>query len=568
MKVILTAVNSKFIHSNLAIRYLKAYTKDLNYECVLKEFSINDRIERIVQELMREKPDVIAFSCYIWNIEYIERISKLIKLINEEIVILFGGPEVSYDGASYLKDYSCDYVIEGEGENTYREFLECILKGCKEEDISNIKGLFYNSDGNTVYTGKRELMDMNKVAFPYETDEDFNNKIVYYEASRGCPFNCKYCLSSTTHGVRFLDIQRVKNELKFFIDRKVKLVKFVDRTFNCNPKFASQIWEYLIHQDTETTFHFEISADILTKEEIELLSKATKGRFQFEVGVQTTNNEVLKNINRTANFNHIKEKVEELMKIKNIKQHLDLIAGLPGEDYNSFIKSFNDLYTIHPEEIQLGFLKLLKGSSMRDEEKKWGMVYSPYPPYEILKTKDISYEELIQLKRVEEMVDKYYNSGKFNTIIQYFINKFDGPYSFYHGLGEFFYNKGYFSRNISSADYYKVFLEYNEEILNEDNTVLKEIIKFDYLKFNKKKWLPEFLYREENKVCEKNIKNNIINSDKFKNNKWINNCHIEKFKIDIFKFIRKQEVVVTDVYILFDEKNMDIVNDVTIWLNV
>ncbi|WP_027623242.1 B12-binding domain-containing radical SAM protein [Clostridium lundense] len=568
MKVILTAVNSKFIHSNLAVRYLKAYTKDLNYECIIKEFSINDRIERIVHELINEKPDVIAFSCYIWNIEYVEKISKLIKLIDENIVILFGGPEVSYDGMSYLKDFSCDYVIEGEGENIYRELIECMINKCSENLLANIKGLFYKNDGKMLYTGKRELMDMNKLIFPYEEGEDFNNKIVYYEASRGCPFNCKYCLSSTIHGVRFLDIERVKRELKFFMDKKVQLVKFVDRTFNCNPRFASQIWGYLIKQDTETTFHFEISADILNEEEIELLKKAPKGRFQFEVGVQTSNNEVLKNINRTANFNDIKEKVEELMKIKNIKQHLDLIAGLPGESYDSFINSFNDLYSIHPEEIQLGFLKLLKGSSMREEEKKWGMVYSPYPPYEILKTRDISYEELIQLKRVEEMVDKYYNSGKFNTIIKYFIYRFNSAYSFYNSLGNFFYNKGYFSRNISSADYYKVFLEFNREILGDSNEILNEIIKFDYLKFNKKKWLPQFLHREEDKACEKNIKDNLISSDILKKNKTINNYHIEKFKIDIPSFINNDKVIQGEFYILFKENDINTIRDVTMWLKV
>lgn len=568
MKVILTAVNSKFIHSNLAVRYLKAYTKDLNYECMIKEFSINDRIERIVNELVNEKPDVIAFSCYIWNIEYVEKISKLIKLIDENIVVLFGGPEVSYDGMSYLKDFSCDYVIEGEGENIYRELIECMLNRCSKDSLASIKGLFYKNDGKMLYTGKRELMDMNKLIFPYEENEDFNNKIVYYEASRGCPFNCKYCLSSTIHGVRFLNIERVKKELKFFIDKKVKLVKFVDRTFNCNPKFASQIWGYLIEQDTETTFHFEISADILNEEEIQLLKEAPKGRFQFEVGVQTSNNEVLKNINRTANFNHIKEKVEELMKIKNIKQHLDLIAGLPGENYDSFINSFNDLYSIHPEEIQLGFLKLLKGSSMREEEKRWAMVYSPYPPYEILKTRDISYEELIQLKRVEEMVDKYYNSGKFNTIIKYFIDRFNSAYSFYNSLGNFCYNEGYLSRNISSAEYYKVFLEFNQEILGEDNTVLREIIKFDYLKFNKKKWLPPFLFREENKVCEKNIKDNLINSDILKKDKTINNYHIEKFKIDMFKFIQHNKVRSGEFYILFKESDVNTIKDVTMWLKM
>ncbi|MBC2396502.1 anaerobic magnesium-protoporphyrin IX monomethyl ester cyclase [Clostridium tetanomorphum] len=557
MKVILTAVNSKFIHSNLAIRYLKAYTKDLQYDCVLKEFSINDRIERIVQEIIYERPDMVAFSCYIWNIEYVEKISNLIKLINKDIIIVFGGPEVSYDGKSYLKNKDCDYVIEGEGEECFRELIEYKINYNKSKiyNIKDIKGIYYLDDDRISYNGKRNLMDMNKLIFPYSEDENLDNKIVYYEASRGCPFNCKYCLSSTIHGVRFLDINRVKKELKFFIDKKVRLVKFVDRTFNCNVNFAMDVWKFLIEQDTETTFHFEISADILTEEEIKILSRAPKERFQFEVGVQTTNNEILRNINRTANFKDIKEKVEELMGIKNIKQHLDLIAGLPGESYSSFKNSFNDLYTIHSEEIQLGFLKLLKGSKMREEKEKWGMVHSPYPPYEILKTKDISYEELLKLKRVEEMVDKYYNSGKFSTILKYFIDKFETPYDFYHALGEFFYFKGYFSRNISSVDYYKVFLEFNKEIIKEEQEVLKEIIKFDYLRFNKKKWLPEFLYREEDKNMERKIKEDLINKGIINKYKSINSYHIEKFKVDICKFIEDNNIEKGEIFILFYEKD-------------
>ncbi|MGN0027426.1 MAG: DUF4080 domain-containing protein, partial [Clostridium sp.] len=429
MKILLTALNSKFVHSNLAVRYLKAFTKEMNYQCKIREFSINDREEKILEEIIKERPNVVAFSTYIWNIEMIRRLSNLIKLVDESIEIVYGGPEVSYDSQNILKELNGEYIIEGEGEKTYREFVEYKLG---ERDIKSIRGLYYKENGEVYSNGKRPLMNMNEVVFPYEEDENLDNKIVYYEASRGCPFNCKYCLSSTTHGVRFLDVERVKKELKYFIDKEVRLVKFVDRTFNCNHKFTMAIWEFLINQETKTQFHFEISADILKEAELELLRKAPKDRFQFEVGVQTTNDEVLNKINRFVNFSDIKEKVDELLKIRNIKQHLDLIAGLPGEDYNSFKKSFNDVYSIAPEEIQLGFLKLLRGSSMREEAQEYGMKYSPYPPYEILKTKDISYEELIKLKKVEEMVDKYYNSQKFNNRIKYFVNKFDTPFDFYY----------------------------------------------------------------------------------------------------------------------------------------
>ncbi|MDB2153865.1 B12-binding domain-containing radical SAM protein [Clostridium butyricum] len=545
MKVLLTAINSKYIHSNLAVRYLRSFAKDLDYEGEIKEFTINDREERILEEIIREKPDVVAFSTYIWNVEMVSRISNLIKRVDSNIEILYGGPEVSFDSRTFLKENVGEYVIEGEGEKTYRDF---ILYKLGKMELQEVRGLHYKNN-ETVYSNeKRPLMDMDEIIFPYETDEDLSNKIVYYEASRGCPFNCKYCLSSTSHGVRFLNIDRVLKELKYFIDKKVRLVKFVDRTFNCNHKFAMAIWEFLINSDTETQFHFEISADILKDEEIEILSKAPEGRFQFEVGVQTTNDEVLRNINRFVNFSDIKEKVEELMGIKNIKQHLDLIAGLPGEDYNSFEKSFNDVYSIRPEEIQLGFLKLLKGSSMREEAYKYGMEYSPYPPYEILKTDKITYEELLKLKKVEEMVDKYYNSQKFNLIIKYFEEKFDKPFDFYYSLGNFFENQGYFNRSISNSEYYKVFLDFNETVLENNNEYLKEIIRFNYLIYNKRRGLPEFLRSDMKKEEEKSIKEKLKEEYSFKE------YHLEKFNINMDKYIQKGEIFKEKTYYLFNDK--------------
>ena len=542
MKILLTAINSKFVHSNLAVRYLKAFTKDMNYDCKIREFSINDREEKILEEIILEKPDVVAFSTYIWNIEMINRLSNLIKLVDENIEILYGGPEVSYDSQNILKELNGEYIIEGEGEKTYREFVEYKLG---ERDINTIRGLYYKKDNEILFNGKRPLMNMNEIVFPYEEDENLDNKIVYYEASRGCPFNCKYCLSSTVHGVRFLDAERVKKELKYFIDKEVRLVKFVDRTFNCNHKFTMAIWEFLINQDTKTQFHFEISADILKKAELELLRKAPKDRFQFEVGVQTTNDDVLNRINRFVNFSDIKEKVDELLQIRNIKQHLDLIAGLPGEDYESFKKSFNDVYSISPEEIQLGFLKLLRGSSMREEAEDYGMKYSPYPPYEILRTKDISYYELLKLKKVEEMVDKYYNSQKFNNIIKYLVKKFETPFDFYYELGMYFEKKGYFNRNIGNSEYYRVFLDFNMEILKEDNHMLKEFLRFDYLSFNKKRGIPEFIKKSIDKELEEKIKEKLRVKYSFKD------YYLESFDININKFKEDSIIVKEKDYYLF-----------------
>lgn len=546
MKILLTAINSKFIHSNLAVRYLKSFTNDLPYEGKIREFTINDREERILEEIIKECPDVVAFSTYIWNVELIERLANLIKKVNSDIEILYGGPEVSFDSIQFLKNNVGEYVIEGEGEKTYRDF---VLYKLGELDIDKVRGLHYKSSGNVYSNEKRPLMSMDDIVFPYEEDEDLSNKIVYYEASRGCPFNCKYCLSSTSHGVRFLDIDRVLEELNYFIKKKVKLVKFVDRTFNCNHKFSMAIWEFLINADTETSFHFEISADILKDEEIKLLSKAPEERFQFEVGVQTTNDDVLRNINRFVNFSDIKEKVLELMSIKNIKQHLDLIAGLPGEDYNSFVKSFNDVYSIHPEEIQLGFLKLLKGSSMREEAEMYGMEYSPYPPYEILKTNLISYEEMIELKKVEEMVDKYYNSQKFNYIIKFFEKNFNTPFEFYYYLGKFFEENGYFNRNIGNIEYYKVFLDFNQKVLKSDNKYLDNIVKFNYLLYNKRRGLPNFLKINISKEEEKKYKDKLREKYSFKE------YFLEKFDINLEKYIKHGELIEEECYCLFNNDN-------------
>lgn len=531
------------------MRYLKAFTKDLDFQGDIKEFSINDRVENILEGIIEEKPDVVAFSCYIWNMEFVNRLAELIKLVDPNIEILYGGPEVSYEGKEFLENHEGEYVIVGEGEKTFREF---VLYKLGEGKIEDIKGLNYKRDGKVFENPKRPEMDMNELVFPYTYEEDINNKIVYYEASRGCPFKCKYCLSSVMHGVRFLDVERVKKELKYFMERGLKLVKFVDRTFNCNREYTVELLKYLSEQDTETRFHFEVAADLLTEEQIEILNNAPKGRFQLEVGVQTTNNEVLHNINRYITYENIKEKVLKVAAGKNVMQHLDLIAGLPGEDLESFKKSFNDVHAIRPDEIQLGFLKLLKGSSMREEAEKWGIVYSPYAPYEIIRSKDISYEELLLLKKVEAMVDKYYNSCKFNNVIKFFLNIYEKPFDFYYDLAMFFEEKGNFKRSIGNVEYYKILLDfYLEKIGGEDDGLFKEVLKFDYLCFNKKRWLPDFLVRTITKEDEQNIKDSFDRQMPFKK------AHIEKFEIDIINYIKNGEINFEPKYFIFDEMNFD-----------
>ncbi|WP_426349601.1 B12-binding domain-containing radical SAM protein [Alloiococcus sp. CFN-8] len=548
LKVALVGVNSQYIHSNLAIRYLKSYTKDLDYHCELMEFTINDRIENILEAIIETSPDVIGFSCYIWNMEYIGRLTGLIKLVIPEVTIILGGPEVSYDGVEIIKCYDVDYLVEGEGEETYRELINALIEGNK---IQGIKGLFYKEGSLVHYEGARRLINMNALTFPYDTLEDLENKIIYYEASRGCPFNCSYCLSSTTHGVRFLEGDRVKAELQYFMDKGVKLVKFVDRTFNARKSFSLDIWKFLISLETRTSFHFEISADILSEEEIILLKTAPKGRFQFEIGVQTTNEEVLKKINRGAKYSLIAEKVMKLREGDNLKLHLDLIAGLPKEDMVSFKKSFNDVYALRPEAFQLGFLKLLKGSSMREEAEENKMIYSPYAPYEILVSKYISYQELRELKRIEELVDKYYNSGKFSNVIDYMTGQYNTPFDFYKKLAEYFIIKGYFRISIGKNEYYKVLINFfNDYCPKESFEAFMELLRYDYLYFNKKRGMPDFIVKKISKEEE------LVLREKY--SLKVKEEYIEKFNIDMDRFLNNGEIIEKTSYVVFNISNPEV----------
>lgn len=499
--------------------------------------------EELVNEIIRFSPDLICFSILTPTYPITLEIINILKKKNISTPILAGGIHPTLFPIDCLNE-GIDYVIKGEGEIPIEKFIY-YMEG--KEEIFNIPNLSYKDKNGVIVNKPNEKLDIDINKLPFINRDLFNikkYKMHSISGSRGCPFRCKYCLSSTTHGVRFHSIERTLEELNFFIKKGVRLVKFVDRTFNCNHKYSMSVWDFLIKADTNTKFHFEISADILKNEEIELLRKAPKGRFQFEVGVQTTNDDVLKNINRFVNFSDIKEKVVELLSINNINQHLDLIAGLPGEDYNSFVKSFNDVHSIKPEEIQLGFLKLLKGSDMRRDSSLYNMKYSPYPPYEILSTDKISYDEIQILKRVEAVVDKYYNSQKFNTTLEFFYKKFETPYEFFYELGNYFENKGYFNKNIGNTEYYKVFLDFNMEILKGKEDYLVDIIRYDYLSFNKKRGIPEFLRSNIDKNIEEEIK------DKYRDEYSFRRFSVEYFSIDIDKFINEKEIERKDVYYL------------------
>ncbi len=548
-KILLVGINSQFVHSNLAIRYLEKSCKLKGIDIYLKEFTINQRVENIVRDIYEVYADLICFSAYIWNIEFILKVSKTLKTINPDIIILCGGPEVSFDSKEYLLNSSFDFIIEGEGEDSFLEFIESFKD---EKKLREVKGLYSKFDKEIFYPGKRQGMKMDDVVFPYDNTDDLENRILYYESSRGCPFRCSYCLSSVSSEVRFKDTNKVKEELNFFIGNKVKLVKFVDRTFNCNPKFACDIWRYLIElyniENYITSFHFEISADLFTKEELELLSTAPKGLFQFEIGVQTTNSKVIKNINRKMDILKLKENVTYLKNNTKINIHLDLIAGLPGEDKESFIHSFNEVYLLFPNKLQLGFLKLIKGSLLNFEKEKWGIKHNEFPPYEIILNDDISFHEILEFKLVEEVLDKYYNSGKFNLILKFLSLKFKNPYDMYLSLALYFKEKGVFNRNISNEEYYIILYDFVKDILKEDEYIIKDLVRFQYLYFDKKK-VDRLFYKEDSKDDIRAVQKKVGNG-----------YFVSKFKVDILRFKETSEIYIGEYLICFNKNNLEDIN--------
>ena len=428
MKILLVGINAKFIHSCLAVYYLKEYAKAYyDLDCEIAEFTINHREELILSEIFRKKPDIIAFSSYIWNFELVKNLVKNLKKLLPEIKIILGGPEVSFDGEDVLKETGADFVICGEGEEAFAKLCMAISEG---EDVKRV-------------VVAENPVDMDKLPFVYKDFENFDNRILYYEAQRGCPFNCQYCLSSVNKGVRFKSLDKVKAELSVFLQNKVRQVKFVDRTFNANKNFALSIWKFLHENDNGVTnFHFEMAADLITDEMIEFLKDVRPGLFQFEIGVQSTNEKTLFAIDRKSSFDMIKEKVLKLQKSGNIHLHLDLIAGLPFEDYKSFKKSFNDVYSLTPEQFQLGFLKLLKGSGLKRDAEKYGIVARENAPYEVLFTDVLSADDVLKLKGIEELVEIYYNSLRFKKSIEYAVSLAETPFDFYESFWEFYYENG------------------------------------------------------------------------------------------------------------------------------
>lgn len=491
MKILLAACNAKYIHSNLAVYNLKSCSGEYSSRVVVKEYTINQIRDDILKDIYLEQPDVVCFSCYIWNISFVRELVPDLKKILPQVEFWAGGPEVSYDAVEFLKKNPAFFgVMVGEGEETFHELAGYYIER-KPETLSGIRGVAFrdeNKGRDVVHTGWRELMDLSKVPFAYSNLTEFKNRIIYYESSRGCPFSCSYCLSSIDKKLRFRDIELVKKELQFFIDNKVPQVKFVDRTFNCKHDHAMEIWRYITENDNGiTNFHFEISADLLRAEELALMKTMRPGLIQLEIGVQSTNPQTIKAIRRTMDFEKLKGIVEQIHSFGNIHQHLDLIAGLPYEGYDSFHKSFCDVYALRPEQFQLGFLKVLKGSYMMEMTGEYQILYKDREPYEVLSTAWLTYGEILRLKMVESMVEVYYNSGQFKNTLVFLEKYFDDPFRMYEALGRFYEKKGYSEISHSRMRRYEILMEFAGEQKEIPSEALSDVMLLDlYLRENLK----------------------------------------------------------------------------------
>ncbi len=520
MKFLLAALNAKYIHSNPAVHCLRAYAvhrkPELAQKIEIAEYTINQQSQDILADIYGKEPTVVAFSCYVWNWSRIRELTAELHKILPRVPIWLGGPEVSFDPEEILRAYpQFTGVMLGEGEETFLELIEYYADredGRSREEqqmkmaafwpgavtrtgLFTVEGVVFRDriSGDIVRTGPRDLTDISRIPFFYEDLGAFRNRILYYESSRGCPFRCSYCLSSLDKRVRLRDLDLVKRELQYFLDAKVPQVKFIDRTFNCDHAHAQAIWQYLLeHDNGVTNFHFEIAADLLNRQELELLRQLRPGLVQLEIGVQTTNQRTIREIHRRMDVDRLARTVAKIREGKNIHIHLDLIAGLPYEDYESFGRSFNDVYAMRPEQLQLGFLKVLKGSYMHERAAEYGLCYLDNPPYEVLYTKWLSYGDVIRLKRVEEMVELYYNSGQFSHVLPVLEKQFESPFSMFEALAAFYEKNGYFVNSPSRIYRYQVLLDFAGQCDPAREQLYRELLVYDmYLRENLKS-RPEF----------------------------------------------------------------------------
>ena len=522
MKILLAACNAKYIHSNLAVYDLKAYSSDYDKEVFLREYTINQPKDEILKDIYGSGADVVCFSCYIWNISFVRELIRDLAKILPETAFWAGGPEVSYDAENFLTEMpEVTGVLVGEGEKTFHDLLEYYIDG--KGSLGEIRGIAYRDGEEIRHNGWRELMNLSEIPFVYQHLEEFENRIIYYESSRGCPFSCSYCLSSIDKKLRFRDLELVKKERQFFLDHKVPQVKFVDRTFNCKHEHAMAIWKYILeHDNGVTNFHFEVSADLLRDEEMDLMAKMRPGLIQLEIGVQSTNQETIRAIHRHMDLDKLERCVDRVHSFRNIHQHLDLIAGLPYEDYDTFHRSFNDVYQMKPDQLQLGFLKVLKGSLMKEEAEKYGIVHKEKEPYEVLSTKWLPYGDVLKLKAVESMVEVYYNSGQFQHTLEYLVPLAKDAFTFYESLGAFYEKKGYSEISHSRMRRYEILLEYLQE--ETDVSVEKASQKMLYDLYLREKLKKRPSFAPDQKVYETAI------WDYRKANHISKTAHIEVFE--------------------------------------
>lgn len=561
-KLLLIGINSKFIHSNLAIYSLKACCSDYSNHIVIKEYTINRPMQEILADIYEEKPRMIAFSCYIWNIRLVyDLITELVKILPDTDIWL-GGPEVSFDCFDILNSHKeIRGIMSGEGEITYALLAKSYVEYVDDaamllRALNSIGGLYINGP-KPVFTGERTCMNMDELAFAYEDLSQFENRIIYYETSRGCPFSCSYCLSSVEKKLRFKSLAKVYKELTQFIDAKVKQVKFVDRTFNCSHEHAIGIWKFIKENDNGVTnFHFEISADLLNDEELSILTSMRPGLVQLEIGVQSVNDETIAAINRTMNLEKLANAVSILRKANNVHLHLDLIAGLPYEDRESFINSFNVVYSMNPEQLQLGFLKVLKGTEMECMANDFAVRRMSIPPYEVLSTKWLSYEDICELKAVEEMVELYYNSNQYRHILTYLEQAFASPYEMFRKLATFYSERGYTVMTPSRLYRYDVLLEFANVSDPGKEELYCELFTFDmYLRENLKS-RPSFA-REYPKM-----------KDIMKNYKKTSEYHYELFSYPVWdENVEDMQALSEDMLVRFDYRERSpLTNDAVIKL--
>lgn len=482
MKTLLAAVNSQYIHSCLAVWRLKAACSAECGEILTQEWNINQQREHVFSEIFAMHPDVIGFSCYIWNIRYVLTLAEELKQVLPDTKIILGGPEVSFDSAALMKAHPfIDAVIMGEGEQSLPELLKRLNR---REEILGIPGVVLRSQNEITVCGSYQfLQDFASLPSPYTPDmlEQTKGKIIYYESTRGCPFSCAYCLSRIGKGVREIPPEQVFKDILMFQNAGVPLLKFVDRTFNCNPARALKIWDFISKPEIDMCFHFEIGGDLLNDEQMSVLEHMPCGRVQLEIGVQSTNLQVLENVCRKTNWEKLTKNTAQLIKRGNIHIHLDLIAGLPGEDFESFRSSFNEVYSLRPHALQLGFLKLIKGSALRENAEKNGCLFRTEAPYEVLQTNEISAGELLRLKDTEEVLERFYNSGRFTQSVAYLEAFFPSPFDFYEALGKYHAEKNILHRPMAAALQYGTLYTFAQPYLSEQQCAqLRAKLRFDY----------------------------------------------------------------------------------------